>query len=73
MATNKKWIVKFVAGNPEIFSKVRTDPSSPMTRSLALDAIGIVENHGWRGWVEDTDGQRIYETTVEKQFSHSHA
>lgn len=44
-----------------------------MTRSLALDAMGIIENNGWRGWVEDADGQRIYETAVEKQFSRSHA
>jgi len=44
-----------------------------MTRSLAFEAIGIVENNSWRGWVEDTAGKRIYETAVEKQFSDSHA
>jgi hypothetical protein len=68
MATNKRWNVKFVAGNPDIFTKVRTEPDSPMMRSKALEKISVIESHDWRGWVEDDAGNRIYETTAEKRF-----
>jgi hypothetical protein len=69
MASNKKWFTKFIVGNPNIFSQVRTDPDSPMLRSRALESVTVIENNGWRGWVEDAEGRRIYETEVEKQFS----
>ena len=37
-------------------------------RSEALEAISHIDNHGWRGWVEDDAGNRIYETATEKDF-----
>jgi len=40
-----------------------------MLRSRALESVTVIENNGWRGWVEDAEGRRIYETEVEKQFS----
>lgn len=69
MASRKKWYVRFIAGNPEIFSDVKTEPRSPMMRGEALEAIGHIDNNGWRGWVEDEAGNRIYETAVEKRYS----
>lgn len=68
MRSNKKWYVRFVAGNPEIFNKVRTEPSSPMMRSKALETVSVIESHDWRGWIEDDAGNRIYETNAEKCF-----
>ncbi len=68
MTTKKKWIVRFVAGNPEIFSKVLTESGSPMMRNQAMTTVAIFESRGWRGWVEDTEGNRIYETSAEKHF-----
>ncbi|WP_136631138.1 hypothetical protein [Marinobacter salsuginis] len=69
MASRKKWYVRFIAGNPEIFSDVKTEPRSPMMRSEALEAIGHIDNNGWRGWVEDESGNRIYETATEKRYT----
>lgn len=69
MATHKKWNVRYVVGNPDIFTKVTTEADSPMLRSKALEKIDIIEGHGWRGWVEDDAGHRIYETTAEKRFT----
>ena len=69
MATYKKWNVRYVVGNPDIFTKVTTEAGSPMIRSKALGKISMVENHGWRGWVENDAGHRIYETAAEKRFT----
>jgi hypothetical protein len=71
MASKKKWYVRFIAGNPEIFSDIKTEPRSPMMRSEALEAIGHIDNHGWRGWVEDEAGNRIFETSREKDFKNA--
>ena len=66
--SNKKWSVHFVAGNPEIMSKVRTSPESPMVRSKALEAAKVIADKEWRVWVSDESGERIFESDVEKQY-----
>ena len=68
---NKKWSVHFVAGNPEIMSKVRTSPESPMVRSKALEVAQIIANKEWRVWVSDQAGERIFESVTEKQYTAS--
>lgn len=68
MSTRMKWTVKFIAGNPEIFSAVRTVPESPMRRGQALETVSVFERRDWRGWVEDAAGNRIYETTAEQEY-----
>jgi len=40
-----------------------------MMRGEALEAIGHIDNKGWRGWVEDGSGNRIYETATEKRYT----
>ncbi len=70
MAKQKIWNLMFVAGNPEIFTKVRASSSNPMKRSDALEAAEVIESNGWRGWVEHSEtGKRIFETTVEREFA----
>lgn len=66
---NKKWSIHFVAGNPEIMSKVRTIPESPMLRSKALEAAKIIADNKWRVWVSNEDGERIFESDTEKQYT----
>lgn len=68
MATHKKWYVRYVVGNPDIITKVTTEAESPMLRSKALEKISMIDDHDWRGWVEDDAGHRIYETAAEKLF-----
>jgi len=38
MATQKCWILKYVAGNPAMFTRVRTDGSGPGRRGEVLEA-----------------------------------
>lgn len=67
--SRKTWNVKFVAGNPEIFTEVRTASGSPFTRLGAKEAFEIVANHGWRAWIEHAETQeRIAETDAEKEY-----
>ncbi len=69
MSRKNIWNLKFIAGNPQIFNKVRTGTGSPMGRAQALEEAEIINSKGWRGWVEhENTGERIYETDVEKQF-----
>lgn len=68
MATNRVWKVKYIAGNPAMFSKVVTAAGGPFRRSEALaSAIKVAENGGgWRLWVEHAlTGERIYESAAE--------
>lgn len=68
MATNRVWNVKYVVGNPAMFSKVTTDASGPYRRADALEgAKHVAENGGgWRVWVEHaTTGERIFESAAE--------
>ncbi|WP_139339104.1 hypothetical protein [Marinobacter lutaoensis] len=67
MALKKKWYVRFIPGGTRESTKVVTSERSPMIRSFALDNISGIEQSGWRGWVEDEAGHRIYETAAEKR------
>ena len=68
--SKRVWDLKYVAGNPGIFFKVRSDSSNPMKRSEALEAAGRLADRNWRVWVEHKDsGKRIYESEAEIAFS----
>jgi len=65
--TQKVWNLMYVAGNPEMFSKVRANASNPLKRSDALASAKTVAGNGWRVWVEHQDtGERIFESEQEK-------
>lgn len=69
MATQKCWILKYVAGNPEMFTRVRTDDSGPGRRGEVLKDAEKVAANGWRVWVEHAaTGERIFESDVEKDY-----
>lgn len=66
----KNWNLMYVAGNPEMFSKVISNASNPLRRSEALENAGKIAANGWRVWVEHKDsGKRIFESEVEKMYS----
>ncbi len=69
MATQRIWHLRYVAGNPAIFSRVITATGGPFKRSEALqDAEAIVANSpSWRVWVERDDGTRIFESPAERE------
>ena len=69
MANLKVWIIKYVAGNPKIFSKITTDLYGPRTRSNAIKNARRVAGNNWRAWVEHQDDpeRRIYESEIEKE------
>lgn len=74
MSKQNVWNLKYVAGNPEIFSKVVTAAGSPMKRSDALTGAKTIEANGggWRAWVEHAEsGKRIFESEAENQFTAS--
>lgn len=71
VSSKKCWIIKYVAGNPEMFSRVTTDGAGPTKRSEALAAAAKVAANGWRVWVEhQVTGDRIFESDVEKAYKH---
>lgn len=62
----KIWNVMFVAGNPQMFTKVLSEASNPHSRSEALADSEKVAAKGWRVWVEHTTtGERIFESEAE--------
>ena len=69
MVSKKKWFVRFIAGNPKMCRTVITSANSPMIRSHAVENATVIDQNGWRGWVEDEEGRRIFETTAEQQFN----
>ncbi|MYM92585.1 hypothetical protein [Duganella vulcania] len=71
MATQNVWNLKYVVGNPAMFSKVTTAAGSPMKRNEALSGAQTIEaNGGWRVWVEHAEtGKRIFESDAEKEYS----
>ncbi len=71
MATaHKNWNLMYVAGNPKMFSTVRSDASNPMKRSEALTAANRIASNGWRVWVENaTTNKRIFESASEKKHA----
>lgn len=71
MATQKVWDVKYVVGNPAMFSKVTTAAGGPFRRAEALNGAETVavNGGGWRVWVEHHEtGKRIFESESERQF-----
>ncbi|THJ46773.1 hypothetical protein E9536_39730 [Burkholderia sp. LS-044] len=61
------WNHKYVAGNPEMFTKVIHAADNPRTRAVALEDAEKVANNGGRGWVEHhRTGERIFESEREK-------
>lgn len=73
MATQKCWILKYIAGNPAMFTLVRTDGSGPGRRCEVIEAAEKVAANGWRAWVEHAaTGERIFESEVEKAYKQAH-
>lgn len=69
MATQKNWIIKYVAGNPAMFTRVTTDAAGAIKRGEALAGAEKVAANGWRVWVEHAvTGERIFESDVEKAY-----
>jgi len=72
MSTQKCWSLKYIAGNPEMFTQVRTDAAGPGRRSEVLQAAEKVAANGWRVWVEHVStGKRIFESEVEKKYKNA--
>lgn len=69
MATQKCWILKYIAGNPAMFTRVTTDGAGASMRGDALAGAATVAANGWRVWVEHAvTGKRIFESDVEKMY-----
>lgn len=70
MASNKVWVVKFVAGDPEVFTTVQTSAGGAKTRSEVLADAKMIAGFGWRVWVEHKDdlARRIFESDVERAY-----
>lgn len=69
MASQKVWSVKYIAGNPAMFSQVRTDAGGPYRRAEALAVAERVAGNDWRVWVEHCEtGKRIFESEAEQQY-----
>ncbi|MFC7462058.1 hypothetical protein [Hydrogenophaga defluvii] len=65
----KIWNLKYVAGNPAMFTRVTSCADNPMTRAHALLAAEVVSKNGggWRVWVERIDTlERIFESAAER-------
>lgn len=74
MATQKCWIIKYVAGNPSMFSRVTTDGAGAIKRGDALAGATKVAANGWRVWVEHcVTGERIFESDIEKAYQQAAA
>jgi len=63
------WNLKYVVGNPAMFTKVTSCSDNPMERRKALEAGEMLSGHGWRVWVESANDQskRIFESEAEKK------
>lgn len=59
----KIWTLKYVAGNPEMFSSIRW--TAGLTKSEALDGFKTIDDR-WRKWVE-RDGVLFCENEVQKK------
>ena len=69
MATHKVWIIKYVAGNPSVFTRVTTDAAGAIKRGDALAGAEKVAANSWRVWVEHAvTGERIFESDAEKAY-----
>lgn len=72
MSSTKVWLLKYVAGNPAMFSRVRSSADNPMTRSQAMEGFRTItrDSPGWRVWVErdGDESDRVAESDAEKQW-----
>lgn len=69
MTAQRVWNVKYVAGNPAMFSKVTVAAGGPFRRAEALRDAEKVAANGWRVWVEHHEtGKRIFESEGGRQF-----
>lgn len=69
MATQRCWILRYVAGNPAMSTRVRAEECSPCRRGVTLKAAEKVAANGWRVWVEHAvTGERIFESEAEKAY-----
>ncbi len=65
----KNWNLMYIAGNPDMFTKVRSCGSNPVKRSEALKGAEKLADNGWRVWVEHKEtGARIFESEIEKEY-----
>lgn len=60
----------------ENFSVKYFDPSGevhagPVGLERAMSKLSFIEGNGWRGWIEDSDGKRMKETTAETRWAAS--
>lgn len=66
------WNLKYVAGNPAMFTKVIDAADNPRTRAVAIADAEKVEKNGWRVWVEHAvTGERIFESEIERVYTGS--
>lgn len=69
MAGQKCWNLKYVAGNPAMFTRVTNGASGPGRRGDVLEAAEKVAANGWRAWVEHSvTGERIFESDAENAY-----
>ncbi|MDQ1815674.1 hypothetical protein RBA41_20470 [Massilia sp. CCM 9210] len=72
MATQKCWSLKYVAGNPAVFSRVTTGfvrSWSVVDAGEVLESAARIAANGWRVWVEHAvTGERNFESDVEKSY-----
>lgn len=69
--STKVWNLRYVAGNPEMFTAITTAAGGPMRRAEAIkEAEDLCRTApGWRIWVEHVKtGERIFESDKEKWF-----
>lgn len=69
MANQRSWHLRYVAGNPAMFSRVTTAAGGPFRRREAVnDAQRILDfSPSWRIWVERDDGTRAFESPAEME------
>ena len=68
--SKKIWNLKYVVGNPAIFSHVTACADNPMSRAEALSSAETIAKNGggWRVWVDRNEtGERIFESAAEKE------
>jgi hypothetical protein len=64
------WNLKYVAGNPALFTKTTEFGDNPLVRTDALKSAEKLANNGWRVWIEHaTSGKRIFESLAEQQHN----
>ncbi len=67
--SKKIWNLKFVCGNPKLFSQITSASDNPMTKAKALEGFDIITANGWRVWIEHAQtGRRIAESDVERDW-----